>query len=72
MSDTAQTPSTEKFYQVVDGTGRAFQYHITDYDKAVRVAKKYAAESKGSEVYLMTATSLFRAPVPEAEEIKIA
>lgn len=53
-----------------DTTG-VVQYHITDFDKAMTVASEAAAANPKREIYIMTATHLVEAPVPEPEVTEI-
>jgi hypothetical protein len=70
MSEEAQKTETKKFYSVVNSAGRPYHYHITDYDKAVREAKKSAVSNR-DDTYIMTATQLAPCPVPEVELVAV-
>lgn len=66
----------EKFYLVLslpEGANRpvVHQYHIVDFDKAERVAKTAAVDTR-KEVYILTSSHMVLAPVPEATVTPIA
>jgi predicted transcriptional regulator len=56
---------TEKFYQVTGPAGKpVYQYNVTDFEKAERVAKKAVADGH-EDVYILTSTHIVVAPTPD-------
>ena len=62
----------EKFYLICGTAGKpVYQYNVTDYEKAVRTAKKAAVDNR-EDVFIMTSTQVVQAPVPEASVTALA